>query len=131
MCQDINWLAFKGTFTTPVHNQDFAEVYNFVKLRQAMSADAVLVFVGLYTRVYHEVWKALNEHNDQPRTRGITPGVIGGDCCDVGYTPRFVWYESSDLQYDRRQFRNRYRHRASSAYLPVPLGGFDSRESSF
>lgn len=61
------WLAFKDTFETLVHNQDFPEAYKLGKLRQAIKAEAVPLVGGLYSGGYEEVWTALKARYDRKK----------------------------------------------------------------
>ncbi|XP_037930623.1 uncharacterized protein LOC119665476 [Teleopsis dalmanni] len=62
-----NWLAFKDTFETLVHSQEFPEAYKLDKLREAVHGDAVALVGGMYSGGYDEVWAALKARYDNPK----------------------------------------------------------------
>lgn len=62
-----NWLAFRDTFDTLVHSQDYPEAYKLGKLRQAVKVEVVPLVGGWYSGGYAEVWEALKERYDSPK----------------------------------------------------------------
>lgn len=60
-----NWLAFKDTFETLVHDHEYPEAYKLAKLRCA--AKSVALVGGTYSGGYEEVWKALKKRYDNPK----------------------------------------------------------------
>lgn len=62
-----NWLAFKDSFETLIHKQEFSEAYKLGRLREAVGGEAARLVGGTYSGGYQEVWKALTERYDRPR----------------------------------------------------------------
>lgn len=62
-----HWLAFKDSFETLVHNQEFSEAYKLGRLREAVGGEAARLVGGTYSGGYQEVWRALTERYDRPR----------------------------------------------------------------
>lgn len=62
-----NWLTFKTTFETMVHQSDMADVLKFAQLRKALGPKPLAVINGMQIGAYQGAWEALLQRYNNVR----------------------------------------------------------------